>query len=130
MAGEAGELALLIERGRERRLEACPYYATALVYAARWRRRCGLTELRALPPGVIGSATENPVARALGPGASAERWWARLRHPDGRMGTVALPGAVEAFLERFHFGLYPSLVAGAPLRALDGEGAVHGRRAA
>ena len=130
MAGEAGELALLIERGRERPLEACPYYAAALSFAARWRARCRLPELRALPPGVIGSATENPVARALGPGASAERWWARLRHPDGRMGTVALPGAVEAFLERFHFGLYPSLVAGARLRSVEGKVSVRGRRAA
>ena len=110
--------------------QTCPYYAATLSYVARWRRRCGLPELRALPPGEIGSATENPLARALGPGASAERWWARLRHPDGRMGTVALPGAVEAFLERFHVGLYPSLVAGAPLRALDGEASVPDRRAA
>ena len=99
MAGEAGELAFLIERARGRPLETCPYYAAALLYAERWRRRCGLAQLRALPPGEIGSAAENPLARALGPGASAERWWARLRHPDGRIGTVALPGAVEAFLD-------------------------------
>ena len=129
-AEPARALADRLEQGRERPLEACPYYAAALRFAGRWRRRCGLRPLAALPPGEIDSPSENPLARALGPGATAERWWARLRHPDGRMGTIALPRAVEAFLERFDFGLYPSLVAGASLQAVEDEPEALDRRAA
>jgi hypothetical protein len=107
---ESTDLAAAIDEARGRPPAEDPYHRAALVWANQWRRRFGLPELDRLPAGSIDSAEENSLARAIGPGTRVERWWARLPYPDGHPGTVAIPEPVEAFLERFDFGLYPALV--------------------
>lgn len=116
------DLAAAIDEARGRPLAEDPYHRAALMWANQWRRRFGLPELDRLPAGSIDSAEENPLARAIGPGARVERWWARLPYPDGHPGTVAIPEPVEAFLERFDFGLYPALIE-PRLRVVQGDGA-------
>lgn len=106
---DAIRLAALIEAALLRPAHLDPSYAGALWWVNFRRARLGEPPLPALLAGVIDHPGANPLARSLGPGSRAERWWAHVLHRDGRWAAVAMPPAPELFLERFHFGLYPAL---------------------
>ncbi len=83
-ARDAIRLAALLEAALLRPAHLDPSYAGALWWVNFRRARLGEPPLPALLPGVIDHPGANPLARSLGPGSRAERWWALALHRDGR----------------------------------------------
>ena len=89
-----------------------PLYEWVLRFVNHWRvRRMRKPPLEQLPKGVPKRAGEDPVSRALGPGAVAGRdGYSRLPTPNGGLATYASSTDLGRFLDAFDNGSYPGLI--------------------